>query len=115
MKNPFPFLREISMLRRKLFIRSNNKLFILYYKIVGRIFIISLCNFNLRDNATDKDSVRGPRGFSEAMLKEENEESCVEDVESVISSMGIGRGKIIQERDRLRVIGLGRGKPLNTD
>ncbi|XP_076242741.1 uncharacterized protein LOC143184418 [Calliopsis andreniformis] len=67
------------------------------------------------ENNVEKENLRAPRGFSEAMLKEANEESCVEDGESVISSMGIGRGKIIQEKDRLKMIGLGRGRPLNTN
>ncbi|XP_053983175.1 gametocyte-specific factor 1-like [Hylaeus anthracinus] len=69
---------------------------------------------NVRKNIV-KEKLRSPRGFSEAMLREANEDSYVEDLESVISSMGIGRGKIIQNENRLRLIGQGRGRPANTD
>lgn len=58
-------------------------------------------------------SVRAPRGFSEAMLREVNEDSCVDDLESVVSSMGIGRGKVTSSTNKLRKIGIGRGRPMN--
>ncbi|XP_076634633.1 uncharacterized protein LOC143348377 [Colletes latitarsis] len=69
---------------------------------------------NLKDILENKE-IRGPRGYSEAMLRESNEDSCVEDQESVISSMGIGRGKVIKDKNRLKVIGLGRGRPANIE
>ncbi|KZC14830.1 PREDICTED: gametocyte-specific factor 1 [Dufourea novaeangliae] len=72
-------------------------------------------NSNVKVDTDDKEELRAPRGYSEAMLRESNEESCVEDVESVISSMGIGRGKITKGRELLKKVGLGRGRPVNTD
>ena len=57
--------------------------------------------------------VRPPRGFSEAMLREASEDSCVDDLESVVSSMGIGRGKVTLSINKLRKIGIGRGRPMN--
>lgn len=69
---------------------------------------------NSKENI-EKKILRAPRGFSEAMLKEVNEESCVDDLESVTSSLGIGRGRGILRSDQLKLIGLGRGKPLNND
>ncbi|XP_003699311.1 uncharacterized protein LOC100880662 [Megachile rotundata] len=71
-------------------------------------------NLNSKDNI-EKKVLRAPRGFSEAMLREVNEESCVDDVESITSSLGIGRGKGTLRSDQLKLIGLGRGKPLNND
>ena len=67
-----------------------------------------------RNQVVENDELRAPRGFSEAMLREANDESGVEDVESVVSTMAIGRGKVIQEKDKLRLIGVGRGRKLNT-
>ena len=67
-----------------------------------------------RNKIVENGDLRAPRGFSEAMLREVNDESGVEDVESVVSSMAIGRGKVIQEKDKLRLIGVGRGRKLNT-
>ena len=58
-------------------------------------------------------SVRAPRGYSEAMLREPTEDFCVDDLESVVSSMGIGRGKVISSINKLKKIGLGRGSPMN--
>ncbi|XP_031849173.1 uncharacterized protein LOC116434701 [Nomia melanderi] len=66
-------------------------------------------------NISEQKVLRAPRGFSEAMLREPDEESAVEDFESVTSSMGIGRGKIIREKHWMKFVGLGRGSPLNTD
>lgn len=67
-----------------------------------------------RNKIVENGDLRAPRGFSEAMLREVNDESGVEDVESVVSSMAIGRGKVIQEKDKQRLIGVGRGRKLNT-
>ena len=69
----------------------------------------------MRNNINENGDLRAPRGFSEAMLREANDESGVEDVESVVSTMAIGRGKVIQEKDKLRLIGVGRGRKLNTN
>ena len=68
-----------------------------------------------RNEIVENGDLRAPRGFSEAMLREANDESGVEDVESVVSTMAIGRGRVIQEKDKLRFIGLGRGRKLNTN
>lgn len=58
--------------------------------------------------------MRSPRGFSEVMLIDEDEETNVEDMESITSSMGIGRGKISVNKNYLiQKIGLGRGKILH--
>ncbi|XP_076670548.1 uncharacterized protein LOC143369924 [Andrena cerasifolii] len=67
-----------------------------------------------RNKFAENGDLRAPRGFSEAMLREVNDESGVEDVESVVSTMAIGRGKVVQEKDKLRLIGVGRGRKLNT-
>ena len=67
-----------------------------------------------RNQIVENGDLRAPRGFSEAMLREANDESGVEDVDSVVSTMAIGRGKVIQEKDKLRLIGVGRGRKLNT-
>ncbi|KOX79030.1 Gametocyte-specific factor 1 [Melipona quadrifasciata] len=67
----------------------------------------------LKEKSKDVMSVRAPRGFSEAMLREASEDSCVDDLESVVSSMGIGRGKVTSNINKLRKIGIGRGKPMN--
>lgn len=42
-------------------------------------------------------------------MREENEESDIEDSESIMSSMGIGRGKITKEKMQAKLIALGRG------
>lgn len=95
-------------------IQSKNFFKILYYKSVCCIFIYFalLYDFSSRDNI-EKKGLRAPRGFSEAMLREENEESCVEDLESIVSSLGVGRGKIALKSNQLKLVGLGRGKPLD--
>ncbi|KOC62249.1 hypothetical protein WH47_04007, partial [Habropoda laboriosa] len=72
-------------------------------------------NFSFKRNIDEITAIRGPRGFSEAMLRDLDEESYVEDVESIVSSMGIGRGKVTWNSNNLRLIGLGRGCPINTD
>ncbi|CAK9799077.1 Gametocyte-specific factor 1 [Anthophora quadrimaculata] len=69
----------------------------------------------VRYNTDDTTEIRAPRGFPEVMLRDVDEESCIEDVESVNSSMGIGRGKVIWGSNKLRLVGLGRGCPINTD
>lgn len=68
--------------------------------------------FALETANEDREKIRAPRGFSEAMLREASEDSCIEDEESVISSMGIGRGKVTWNANKLKLIGLGRGRPL---
>ncbi|XP_048265829.1 uncharacterized protein LOC126918058 [Bombus affinis] len=65
--------------------------------------------YKLEKRSADDIFIRAPRGFSEAMLKEVTEDYCIEDLESVVSSMGIGRGKITLNTDQLKKIGLGRG------
>ncbi|CAK9799075.1 Gametocyte-specific factor 1 [Anthophora quadrimaculata] len=72
-------------------------------------------DFSVRYNTDDTTEIRAPRGFPEVMLRDVDEESCIEDVESVNSSMGIGRGKVIWGSNKLRLVGLGRGCPINTD
>ncbi|CAD1478235.1 unnamed protein product, partial [Heterotrigona itama] len=62
----------------------------------------------LKEESKDIKSIRAPRGFSEAMLREASEDSCVDDLESVVSSMGIGRGKVISSIKKLKKIGIGR-------
>ncbi|XP_076166949.1 uncharacterized protein LOC143146523 [Ptiloglossa arizonensis] len=64
---------------------------------------------NLNKNIIENKNLRAPRGFSEAMMREENEESDIEDSESIMSSMGIGRGKITKEKMQAKLIALGRG------
>lgn len=64
--------------------------------------------------------IRAPRGFSEAMLVEADTEPIVEDLQSVTSAMGMGRGKLILGKtDVLPTIVSGQGsyrkKPLKTD
>ncbi|KAG7198730.1 hypothetical protein KM043_001721 [Ampulex compressa] len=60
------------------------------------------------------DNVRAPRGYSEVMLKENTDNSCIEDMTSVTSSMGVGRGRTSVCNEKLwKMIALGRGKPLN--
>ncbi|XP_003691851.1 gametocyte-specific factor 1-like [Apis florea] len=65
------------------------------------------------ERSKDSKPIRAPRGFSEAMLREASDDSCVEDLESIVSSMGIGRGKIIQKNNKLKLIGIGRGRAIN--
>ncbi|XP_076757942.1 uncharacterized protein LOC143427578 [Xylocopa sonorina] len=68
----------------------------------------------LKETYGEHKPVRAPRGFSEAMMIEASEDSCIEDLESISSSMGIGRGKVTWE-SKLKLIGLGRGQSLKKD
>ncbi|XP_034175326.1 uncharacterized protein LOC117602012 [Osmia lignaria lignaria] len=82
------------------------------YSSVDSIEAHELVDSDSRDNI-EKKGLRAPRGFSEAMLREANEESCVEDLESIGSSLGVGRGKNALKSGQLKLVGLGRGKPLD--
>ncbi|CAL7941546.1 unnamed protein product [Xylocopa violacea] len=68
----------------------------------------------LKETNGEYKTVRAPRGFSEAMMIEASEDSCIEDLESISSSMGIGRGNITW-KSKLKLNGLGRGQLLNND
>ncbi|OAD54812.1 Gametocyte-specific factor 1 [Eufriesea mexicana] len=68
---------------------------------------------NSKKQNEDFKMIRAPRGFSEAILTEPSEDSYVEDVESVVSSMGIGRGKITLKNDKLKLIGMCRGRSMD--
>ncbi|XP_043495221.1 gametocyte-specific factor 1-like [Polistes fuscatus] len=58
----------------------------------------------------DDEDLRPPHGYSEVMLIEVDEEINSEDIESIASNMGIGRGKINSDKIHLlRRIGIGRG------
>ncbi|KAK2580970.1 hypothetical protein KPH14_006033 [Odynerus spinipes] len=66
---------------------------------------------NLNNTRETDNDLRAPRGFSEAMLIDMDNESNVEDMESIMSSMGMGRGKVIPRGiNIIRQVGLGRGK-----
>lgn len=65
-------------------------------------------------NDMESDNVRAPRGFSEALLIDVSDDTSVYDLESVVSGMGMGRGNNkLNYVERLKRIGLGRGKPLD--
>ncbi|XP_076290760.1 uncharacterized protein LOC143214070 [Lasioglossum baleicum] len=51
----------------------------------------------LEYNISEREDLRPPRGYCEAMMREVNEDSALEDAESVYSSSGVGRGRIIRE------------------
>ncbi|XP_046824701.1 gametocyte-specific factor 1-like [Vespa crabro] len=72
-------------------------------------------HFDIRKcNTENYKDLRRPRGFSEVMLIDVDEETNVEDMESITSSMGMGRGKINANKNYLiQKIGLGRGKILH--
>lgn len=73
---------------------------------------IEVHNMNLSN--LENKNLRPPRGFSEAVLTYQNDDVKSEDMESVISSMGMGRGKFNSSRiDMLKAVGLGQGKPFN--
>ncbi|XP_015191188.1 PREDICTED: tRNA:m(4)X modification enzyme TRM13 homolog [Polistes dominula] len=62
----------------------------------------------------DDEDLRLPHGYSEVMLIEVDEEINSEDIESIASNMGIGRGKVDSDKIHLlRSIGIGRGKLSN--
>ncbi|KAI4504684.1 hypothetical protein M0802_000234 [Mischocyttarus mexicanus] len=69
---------------------------------------------NIREDYDDDEDLRPPHSYSEVMLIEVNEEINSEDIESITSSMGIGRGKISSDKvNLLRRIGIGRGNAFN--
>ncbi|XP_076648892.1 uncharacterized protein LOC143356799 [Halictus rubicundus] len=75
----------------------------------------NISNDNFVSQKVDfREDLRPPRGYSEAMLREENEDSALDDVESVYSSSGMGRGRIIQEV-QLKLLGRGAGRSLKRD
>lgn len=58
--------------------------------------------------------IRPPRGYSEAAMRDTEEEYPFEDTESIVSTMAIGRGKLGLQRQYVHErLGRGRGLPLN--
>ncbi|XP_078047112.1 uncharacterized protein LOC144475266 [Augochlora pura] len=55
-----------------------------------------------------KENLRPPRGFPEAMMTECNEDSAVEDTESVYSALGLGRGKFLRKQMQMKLLGKNR-------
>ncbi|XP_017878491.1 gametocyte-specific factor 1-like [Ceratina calcarata] len=66
----------------------------------------------LEETTDDCKPLRYPRGYPEAALIEEPEGSVIEDNQSIISSMGIGRGTLLQNYKMSKRFGFGRGKSL---
>ncbi|XP_033342512.2 uncharacterized protein LOC117229808 [Megalopta genalis] len=71
---------------------------------------VSNNEFNLRRYVNEKEDLRPPRGFSVA-----DEDSANEDTESIISTLGIGRGKLIQRKIQMKLLERGRGISLTRD